>query len=107
LTQNDAVDILVFMRATMNISLPPSLKQGVDRQVNAGGFATASEYVRQLLREQQRREARLAVEAKLHEGEASGEPQPVTDATWRESEERVAKRLKTESRKRRPNASNR
>ena len=80
----------------MNISLPETLKEWVDRQIDEGGFGTASEYIRQLLREEQRRQ----VEAKLAEAEQRGEPQPVTTRTWAESEQRVAERLQA-ARKRR------
>jgi antitoxin ParD1/3/4 len=91
----------------MNISLPQSLKQWVDEQMNQGGFGTASEYVRQLIREERRRQARLAVEAKLEEAEASGEPVPVTANTWKESQQRVVKRLRAASRKSRADAKSR
>lgn len=36
--------------ATMNVSLPESLKQFVDEQVSDRGFGTTSEYVRELIR---------------------------------------------------------
>jgi antitoxin ParD1/3/4 len=91
----------------MHISLPLALKQWVDRQIDEGGFGTTSEYIRQLLREEQRRQARLTVEAKLQEAEASGEPIPVTDKTWSESSKRVRERLKAASRKRRSHGQNR
>jgi antitoxin ParD1/3/4 len=90
----------------MNISLPAPLKEWVDQQIARGGFGTASEYIRQLLREEQLRQARLAVEAKLEEAEASGKPEPVTAKTWEESEQRVAERLKA-ARKRKPHGENR
>jgi putative addiction module CopG family antidote len=35
---------------TLNISLPKSLRKFVDEQVSRGGYATASEYVRELIR---------------------------------------------------------
>jgi antitoxin ParD1/3/4 len=38
---------------TMNISLPDSLKSFVDVQVNARGYGTSSEYVRELIRKDQ------------------------------------------------------
>jgi antitoxin ParD1/3/4 len=91
----------------MNVSLPPALKQWVDEQLNRGSFATASEYIRQLIREEQRRQARLAVEAKLEEAEESGDPVPVTARTWKDSEKRVEERLKTGQRKRRADGKNR
>lgn len=40
---------------TMNISLPDSLKEFVDRQVATAGYGTSSEYVRELIRRDQDR----------------------------------------------------
>ena len=40
----------------MNISLPEALKSFVDRQVNARGYSTSSEYVRELIRKDQDRQ---------------------------------------------------
>ena len=42
--------------STMNISLPDSLKSFVDEQVTKRGYATSSEYVRELIRADQDRE---------------------------------------------------
>ena len=39
--------------STMNISLPESLKAFVDEQVNARGYGSTSEYVRELIRKEQ------------------------------------------------------
>ena len=39
--------------ATMNISLPDTLKAFVDQQVNMRGYGTSSEYVRELIRKDQ------------------------------------------------------
>ncbi|MBX9872882.1 MAG: type II toxin-antitoxin system ParD family antitoxin [Burkholderiaceae bacterium] len=36
--------------STMNISLPDALKDFVDEQVQARGYGTSSEYVRELIR---------------------------------------------------------
>ncbi len=36
--------------ATMNISLPDSLKADVDDRISEGGYGTGSEYVRDLIR---------------------------------------------------------
>jgi antitoxin ParD1/3/4 len=44
--------------STMNISLPEGLKSFVDQQVSERGYATSSEYVRELIRRDQDR-ARL------------------------------------------------
>jgi len=42
--------------STMNISLPESLKEFVDKQVAERGYGTSSEYVRDLIRREQDRE---------------------------------------------------
>ena len=42
--------------STMNISLPDALKSFVDEQVSKRGYATSSEYVRELIRADQDRE---------------------------------------------------
>ena len=41
---------------TMNISLPDSLKSYIDEQVAERGFGTASEYMRDLIREDRERQ---------------------------------------------------
>jgi antitoxin ParD1/3/4 len=41
--------------ATMNISLPETLKEFVDGQVVERGYGTSSEYVRELIRKEQDR----------------------------------------------------
>ena len=43
---------------TMNISLPDPLKQYVEEQVNQGGYSSVSEYVRELVRADQKRKPR-------------------------------------------------
>lgn len=87
------------MNTTFTISLPPALRQWVEAQIQSGGYGTPSEYVRELLRNEQKRQARMAVEAKLDEAITSGPAVPVTDATWQESEKRVAAVTKTLLRK--------
>ena len=42
--------------STMNVSLPQALKSVVDEQVNARGYGTSSEYVRELIRKDQDRQ---------------------------------------------------
>ena len=62
---------------TMNISLPDSLKEFVERQVAHGGYGTSSEYVRELIRKDQDR-ARLR--SLIIEGAASAPAAPADDA---------------------------
>lgn len=66
----------------MNLSLPESLKNFVDEQIAKGGYGTASEYIRQLLREEQKRQLRQEIDAKLVAALESGEPVNVTPEYW-------------------------
>ncbi len=95
------------MRANLNISLPPPLKQWVEEQIDQGDYGTASEFIRQLIREERKRQSRVHVEDKLQEALDSGEPKAVTAATWKESEKRVEDRIKAASRKRRADGTTR
>ncbi len=91
-SRNEAA-ILEIMEANLNISLPPSLKDWVQEQIDRGGYVNASEYIRQLIREERRRQGRMHIEKKLQEAIESGGPSPVNAATWKESEKRVQKRI--------------
>jgi antitoxin ParD1/3/4 len=53
---------------TMNISLPEEMKAFIESQMAEEGYASASEYLRALIREMQKRKAKQALEAKLLEG---------------------------------------
>jgi antitoxin ParD1/3/4 len=68
--------------ASLNISLPQSLKEFVETQVEKSGYSTPSEYVRQLLREDQKRRAEEKLEALLLEGLNSGAPIEITPEYW-------------------------
>jgi antitoxin ParD1/3/4 len=53
---------------SMNISLPELLKQFVDGQIAAGRYSSVSEYVRELIRDDEKRKARDRLEGLLLEG---------------------------------------
>jgi antitoxin ParD1/3/4 len=80
----------------MNVSLPQSLKGWLDEQVAKAGYATASEYVRQLLREERRRQLREQIDARLLKAIRSGESTPMTrkdrEDIRREGRKRLAAR---------------
>jgi antitoxin ParD1/3/4 len=82
----------------MNISLPPTLKEWVEDQVNRRGFGTASEYIRQVLREEQERQVRQRIDTALLHGIESGASTPMTAQDWKdirqEGRRRLAKRKK-------------
>jgi antitoxin ParD1/3/4 len=56
--------------ATLNISLPDPMREWIDSQVKAGEYANASDYIRDLIRHDQRQ--REALRLALIEAEESG-----------------------------------
>ena len=68
---------------TLNISLPKELRDLVVREVEAGGYGSVSEYIREAVRASLRRTATERLEALLLEGLASP-PVEATPAFWRE-----------------------
>jgi antitoxin ParD1/3/4 len=59
--------------ATMNISLPEKLKKFVEDRVSEGNFSNASDFMRDLIRRDQGRQAAIQeINQLLAEGEASG-----------------------------------
>jgi len=69
---------------TLTISLPDSLKEFIEREVQTKGYGNVSEYVRGLLREAQEREANQRLETLLLEGLATGGETPVTPQFWQD-----------------------
>jgi antitoxin ParD1/3/4 len=63
---------------TMNISLPDPMKQYVEDRVSAGDYSSASEYVRELVRADQKRHAKEELEQILLNAMNSGDPFEVT-----------------------------
>jgi antitoxin ParD1/3/4 len=66
---------------TMNISLPDEMKAFVEAQMAQDGYASASEYLRALIRDDQKRRARQALERKLLEG-LQGPAVPLDRKEW-------------------------
>ena len=63
--------------ATMNVSLPATMKAWVEKQAEGGRYGNASDYVRDLIRRDQDRQAAIgALQAAITEGVESGEPKP-------------------------------
>lgn len=76
--------------ATMNISLPDQLRAFVDQQVATGRFANASDYVRDLIRDDQERAKGLAeLQELIREGIESG----VSDLTIEDIRKQVREEL--------------
>jgi antitoxin ParD1/3/4 len=66
---------------TMNISLPDEMKAFVETQMAEEGYASASEYLRALIRDAQKRRAKQELEAKLLEGLQSPASE-MTEEDW-------------------------
>jgi antitoxin ParD1/3/4 len=85
---------------TVTISMPESLKQFLDHEVETKGYGNVSEYVRGLLRQAQAKDADARLEALLLEGVTSGEDIRLTQDFWRElkaeARQILAKRKKTQ-----------
>ncbi len=82
---------------SMNISLPESLREFVDAQVSKGGFSSASEYVRQLIREAQ---DHATVETKLLEAIERGGKGELNADYWRQKDSHIADLIRKKARAR-------
>lgn len=79
---------------SLNISLPGSLKEYVEKQVAEGGYSTPSEYLRELLRQDQKQRAAEKLEALLLEGLDSGKPIEITPEYWERKRSQLIARHK-------------
>jgi len=77
---------------SLNISLPQFLKDYVEEQVAGSGYSTPSEYVRELLRQDQKRHAQEKLEALLLEGINSGKPIEITPEYWEKKRQQLVRR---------------
>lgn len=65
---------------TMNIALPEPMRAYVAERVDSGQYGNTSEYVRELIRKDQREQAIARLRAMVEEGLASGPAVPDTQA---------------------------
>lgn len=84
---------------SMNISLPEPLKQFVDGQISSGRYSSASEYVRELIRADEKRKAADELEALLLAG-LQGEATEMTSEDWRAIRQEALARVKARQPKR-------
>lgn len=71
---------------SMNISIPTALRQRLEDKLARQAYGSASEYVRQLIRQDLERDAREKVEALVLEGVHSKNRIKVTPKWWEEKE---------------------
>lgn len=67
---------------TMNISLPESMRRFVEEQISASGYSSASEYFRELVRNDQKHKAKEALETMLLQA-MKEEGETMTPTAWR------------------------
>ena len=79
---------------SMNITLPEPMRQFIEEQITSGSYGTASEYMRALIREDQKRKADERLDALLLEGLDSGDPIEATPEFWRSLRGRIDARRK-------------
>ena len=83
---------------SMNISLPQDLKKYIAERTKAG-YSTPSEYVRELVRLDQKRHAQERLDALLLEGLNSGKPLPASPAFWNELKREALAKLGKKAKK--------
>jgi antitoxin ParD1/3/4 len=85
---------------TMNVSLPEPLKRYVDTKVASGIYGSASEFVREAIREKyQREQSHGTLTSKLLEGLDSGRPVELTDDYFAAKKSALAERFPGKNRK--------
>jgi putative addiction module CopG family antidote len=67
--------------STVNISLPTSLRAQLEKKLQRHAYSSASEYVRELIRQDLQRQAVEQVDALLLEG-LNSSASPMTDSDW-------------------------
>ena len=70
----------------MNVAISPELKAHIDREIAAGRYASSSEYVRDLIRKDQRRSAEERLAELVREGLESP-VEPDDPVFWRKRRE--------------------
>ena len=86
------INFEIMAMASLNISLPQSLKDYVEDRVSVGGYSTPSEYLRELLRQDQKQRTEDKLETLLLEGLESGEPIEITPEFWENKRKRLVER---------------
>ncbi len=79
---------------SLNVSLPKVLKDYVEGQATADGYSTPSEYVRELIRDDRKRQAKEKLETALLEGLNSGPAKEITSAKWAQKRSSLRRRHK-------------
>ncbi len=77
--------------ATMNISLPDSLKGFIQDRMTQSEFSNVSDYIRALIRQDREIYLQKNLEQLLLEGMESGKSEPVNEQFWNDLQRHVTK----------------
>ncbi len=78
---------------SMNISVPESMKEFIEDEVSSGGYGTASEYVRELVRDAKKQKEEERIEKLLLQALESGPASPMTKKDWEAIKQRGLERI--------------
>ncbi len=78
---------------TLNIVLPESVRSFVQQRIAEGRYQDVSEYIQELIRADQSRQANVRLESELIQGLASGTPIEMTPEDWERRKRSLAERL--------------
>jgi antitoxin ParD1/3/4 len=84
--------------ATLNISLPEKLRTYVERKIERDGYGTISEYIRELIRADEKAE-REGFDAFIAKAFESGRPEPLTKADIDNARKEVMSRLSAKNKR--------
>ena len=79
---------------TVNISLPDSMRDFINEQLEKGGYSTTSEYIRLLIRQDLEKVQKSRIEKLLLEGLDSGETIEITDEWWEQKRTQLLERIR-------------
>ena len=87
-------ECMSMITKTIHISLPESLKEYMDERVNEEHYSTLSDYIRALVREDQKRYAEERLEKLLLEGLESGRGAALGSKEWKQFKKKALSRAK-------------
>ena len=76
-------------RNTMSFALPENMREYIDARVSDGSYGNTSEYLRELIRRDQREQAAQRLRDLIADGLASGEGREATDDVISEMRDRA------------------
>ena len=77
---------------TLTIQVSDSQKKFLENQAAQEGLASPSDYVRELIRDAEKRKAWAKLEQEIQLGLDSGEPMPMTESHWKQKKAAFVRR---------------